>query len=185
MPQSKSFSSRRKDFVKSVKAKAHSEGKIFRIALEEQKETKAAKSVLLGYRNEEPKVAQRHLRRHLVQNTFIDDAELYLEHEDVHDFAVDFADVDSTNFQHKTDMTVALLDIAKPAKPRGIAKEFEVISKSTITKPFDEFEIWADDEFERCEIWEDDWEEIFDEQRDGQQKPSYSSVLRGNDGDER
>ena len=61
MPQSQGFSARRKDFIKvnihtyknigvltriswqSIKAKAHSEGKIFKVALQEEKSTKAAK----------------------------------------------------------------------------------------------------------------------------------------------
>lgn len=47
----------------------------------------------------------------------VDDGELFVREEDVYDFKVDFVDTHDT--RHQTDMTVSLLDIARPAKRKG------------------------------------------------------------------
>jgi len=103
----------------------------------------------------------------------IDDGELHLHEEDVYDFKIDF--VDTSDARHHTDMKVSLVDIARPAKRKGAAKDFEVVQ--TVRNV-----IALEDEFEGLgSEWEDDeWEQIFDESRAEEQK-SYSSVLRGNE----
>ena len=48
----------------------------------------------------------------------VDDGELFVREEDVYDFKIDFTDTSDTH--HHTDMKVSLLDIARPAKRKGI-----------------------------------------------------------------
>ena len=120
-----------------------------------------------------------------------------LRDEDIYDFKVDFDS--SRDTRHYTDMTVSLIDIARPAKGKGeiatrvfflqdcrlyllqgVAKDFEIVSKTRKVISLDDgdFEIWEDDVFDQ-ELW-GDWEQIYDEHR-VDTRPSYSSVLRGNE----
>jgi len=98
----------------------------------------------------------------------------------VYNFKVDFSDVET--FKRQTDMSVSLLEVARPSRRKGVTKGFEMIKKSqnAMLLGDEEFEIWEEDEFEESQVWEDDWEEIYNEQRVDTRK-SYSSVLRGND----
>jgi len=96
---------------------------------------------------------------------------------------------DPEYYPHRTDMTVSILDIAKPAKIKKNSQTDKLgeITQSSIQDSFqtlkvvpeEEFEIWEDDIFEGA-ISEDDWEEIFDEQRVDTPHLSCSAVLRGN-----
>jgi len=171
--------SRSERYVKTVRAKAHREGTVFKTALENMKQDddKSIHNLPHIYR---PDVCV--LRRGRARTNFIKPAEdegaIELRDEDVYDFKVDFAD--SRDTRHYTDMKVSLLDIARPTKAKGVAKDFEVIRKTRDVIPLDDvdFEIWEDDVFDQ-ELW-GDWEQIYDEQR-GDTRQSYSSVLRGHD----
>jgi hypothetical protein len=103
----------------------------------------------------------------------VDDGELFVHEEDVYDFKTDFTDTHDTS--HHTDTTISLLDIARPAKPKGVAKHFEVVQKVRDV-------IVLEDDFEGLEHqWEDDeWDQIYEE-RHAEEPRSYSSVLRGNE----
>lgn len=57
-----------------------------------------------------------------ISSRAVDDGELVIRDEDVYDFRIDFdliEDTSESNTPHHTDMNVSLLDIARPAKPRG------------------------------------------------------------------
>ncbi|KDR66498.1 hypothetical protein GALMADRAFT_259319 [Galerina marginata CBS 339.88] len=180
MTKSRGFSGRRQEFIKSVRAKAHTEGTPFRTALESVKGTNAAKEVLMGDRTEEPPLSRRNMRGWYSDALVIDDGDSQLYDEDVYNFKVDFSDGD--HIEHQTNMTISLLEVARPSKRKGATKGFEMIKKSqnAMLLGDEEFEIWEEDEFEKFEIWDDDWEQIYNEQRVDTRK-SYSSVLRGND----
>lgn len=102
--------------MQSIRAQAHKEGIIFKVALEEAKNTKAAKAVLLGWRTEEPPLSQRNIKGWSSDTLLIDDGDIQIYDEDVYDFRVDFSDVEK---KHKTDMNVSLMDLARPAKRKG------------------------------------------------------------------
>ncbi|KAF9483270.1 hypothetical protein BDN70DRAFT_873961 [Pholiota conissans] len=76
--------------------------------------------------------------------------------------------------RRRTDMFLPILKIARPAKGKGVARDFELVRnvRNVIALPEDrENAVLGND---------DDWERIYDEQEvDG--RKSYSSVLRGND----
>jgi len=67
---------------------------------------------------------------------------------------------------------IDLLDIARPAKPKGVAKEFEVVQGSPriVTLP---------DEPIGPEVREEDWEDIDSEIMDS--RKSYSAIVRESD----
>jgi len=108
-----------------------------------------------------------------ISGSDVDDGELFVREEDVDDFKIDFTD--TSNARHHSDMKVSLLDIARPAKQKGAAKDFEVVRKVRDV-------ITLEDDFEGLEYyWEDDeWEQRCD-QPHATEKKSYSSVVRGND----
>ncbi|KAF8965758.1 hypothetical protein BDZ97DRAFT_1757040 [Flammula alnicola] len=179
--------SRREAFTKSVRAKAHSEGILFKNALHTVKTSVDARAIDLHQ-----EVRRNPGRSHdgpmggwnsseFVSPAQVDDGALSVNDEDVYDFKVDFDSSPEAEFRHHTDMSVSILDIARPAKGKGVAKDFQVVRnmRNVVVLPEEEFEIWEDDVFERS-LWDDDWEQIYDEQR-VDTRPSYSSVLRGND----
>lgn len=47
----------------------------------------------------------------------VDDGEIFIHDEDVYDYKIDFMDTSDT--RHHTDMSVSLIDIARPAKRKG------------------------------------------------------------------
>jgi len=71
---------------------------------------------------------------------------------------------------------IDLLDIARPAKQRGVAKEFEVIQGSPRT-------IALPDEPPVPAVKEEDWEEIDDSEQIVYPRQSYSAVVRQDDDD--
>jgi len=125
----------------------------------------------------------------------IDDGELCVREEDVYDLKIDFMDTHDT--RHHTDMTISLLDIARPAKPKGdipppytrslIQNGSTIILKSGDAKHFEVVQkvrnvIALEDDLEGLEYQseDDEWEQIYDEQR-AEEPRTYSSVLRGNE----
>jgi len=128
----------------------------------------------------------RHLpRKHIgwknsstfINGSNIDDGELFVREE--HGYydldEIDFRHTSDT--RHHTEMKVSLVDIARPAKRKGAAKDFEVVQTvQNVVVLEDEFESLGGYE------WEDDeWEQIFDERHSAEERTSYSSVLRGNE----
>ena len=57
-----------------------------------------------------------------ISGSSVDDGELFVREEDVYDFKIDFTDTSDSDTRHHTDMKVSLLDIARPAKKKGIKK---------------------------------------------------------------
>ena len=53
--------------------------------------------------------------KYFISGADVDDGELFIPEEDVYDFKIDFMDSNDTR-RHHTDMTISLLDIARPAK---------------------------------------------------------------------
>jgi hypothetical protein len=74
----------------------------------------------------------------------------------------------------RTDMTVSILKIARKAKGKGIAREFEVVRnvRNVIALPEQNERTFPGDD--------DDWEKVYDEEELDTRR-SYSSVLRGNE----
>ncbi|KAF9483279.1 hypothetical protein BDN70DRAFT_873970 [Pholiota conissans] len=72
-----------------------------------------------------------------------------------------------------TDMTVSLLNIARPAKGKRVARDFEVVRsvRNVI--------VLAEENEDTFFVNDDGWERIYDEESVDYRK-SYSSVLRGN-----
>jgi len=170
------FTPRRAAFNKFVRQRAHQEGILFNAALEK---TFLPAGIKADYSSE------RHYRQHSGRkgmqknSSVVDEGDLFIrneDHDDVHDFKTDFNLIDSydtSDTTHHTVMKVSLLDIARPAKQRGAAKDFEVVQKlrNVIVLEDNGLEYqWEDDE----------WEHIYDE-RLAEEQRSYSSVLRGND----
>ncbi|KAH9474349.1 hypothetical protein JR316_0012807 [Psilocybe cubensis] len=170
----KGFSTQRAEYIRSIRAQAHKEGTIFKVALEESKNTKAAKAVLLGYRTEEPPLSQRNIRGWYSDAPLIDDGDIHLYEDDIYDFDIDLSNVEK---KHETDRCVSIMDLARPAKRKGVAKDFEMVKNESKGKLLDgeDFEIWEDDL-----LWEEDWEKIYNEDPKDI-KRSYSAVLRGYD----
>jgi len=165
---------RRAAFNKFVRQKAHREGILFNAALEK---TFLPAGIKANYSSE------HHDRQHpgrksnssaLISN--VEDRELFIRDEDVYDYRIDFNLIDSydtSHTTHHTDTRVSLLDIARPAKQKGAAKDFEVVQKlrNVIVLEDNGLEYqWEDEE----------WEHIYDEEFVEEQR-SYSSVLRGNE----
>jgi len=70
-------------------------------------------------------------------------------------------------------MSVSLLDIARPAKAKGVAKDFEIIETPIRVVALEEEEAeWPD-------VDEDEWESIYAVETQHMQQRTYSEVLRG------
>jgi len=71
-------------------------------------------------------------------------------------------------------MSVLLVDIARPAKAKGIAKDFEIVEtpRRVVALHDEEGEWWESDE---------DWESVYAEETRHIERRTYSEVLRGND----
>jgi len=96
--------------------------------------------------------------------------------EDVDDHATDF---DDTTREQTTDnrMVVSLLDIARPVKPKGVAKEFEIVDGVQRVIALED----EDEVTEHSELGVDEeWEEIYGDSH-LRERISYSAVLRGNE----
>ncbi|KAF9077324.1 hypothetical protein BDP27DRAFT_1312202 [Rhodocollybia butyracea] len=83
------------------------------------------------------------------------------------------------NHTAKTEHVVFILDIAKPAKPKGIAKDFEVVEGVRKVIFLDDEGDWG--RFSEEDEWEE-WEKIYSdsETSDVQEvkRPAYSTVLQ-------
>ncbi|KAG6860108.1 hypothetical protein C0995_015608 [Termitomyces sp. Mi166 len=75
----------------------------------------------------------------------------------------------------------SLLDIAKPARPKGIAKDFEVVESVTRVITFED-DVWKDDasrSLDDEDLWEE-WDEAYREyDAIDERKPLYSAVVGG------
>jgi hypothetical protein len=127
----------------------------------------------------------------MVSHIQVDDGMQHLDDEDVYDFKADFPEYEE-QMRH-TDMTVSLMDIAKPAARRkgmlspsglcmGCSLDFWIVRarKSVMAAhcsrdgDFDDFiELDHDDDFSD---FSDDWEDLYSRAEDDR---TYSSVLRG------
>ncbi|KAF8800151.1 hypothetical protein BYT27DRAFT_7263296 [Phlegmacium glaucopus] len=169
----------RKAFHKLVRQMAHKEGIPFETALDKIIAPPAVKVLLYS-----PTTERRNPRRNpgrmdgtqwngsaFISGSKVDDGELFVREEDVYDLKIDFIDTQDTR-RHHTDMTISLLDIARPAKPKGVAKDFEVVQKVRNVIALD------DDSFAFGGLeyqWEDDdWDQIYDDWHAEEQR-SYSS----------
>jgi len=164
---------RRVALHKFVRQKAHQEGILFNTAVNNTVGPAGLKASYSSY----------HFDRRLplrtddmqwksgdfISGSAIDDGELFIHEADsVYDINILMDDTCDT--RHHTDMTISLLEIARPAKRKGIAKDFEVVQKVRNV-------IVLEDEFEGLGWEDDEWEQIYDE-RHADQGRSYSSVLR-------
>ncbi|KAF5316563.1 hypothetical protein D9619_006283 [Psilocybe cf. subviscida] len=187
----KRFTSR-EQFTKAVRAKAHKDNVRFQEALGEfdvphrNRPQVWTCSCCVGYTSRQvPNYSLRpqHLFEDTEEPTF----------DDIYNVQVDFYDSPADLFKRTTDMSVSLLDIARPAKKtrkakgKAVAKdEFQVVSSKALHAPAipeEEFEIWEDDVYDRS-MWEqeeDEWEQIFDE-HNADTRPSYAAILQRNDG---
>lgn len=120
---------------------------------------------------------------------------LELRDEDVYDFKIDFPAYETP--RRNTNMTVSLLDIAKPSKRKGARRNVTFVPLSlSHSEPLvltAEEERFINDIEDFVEIdgvsmadfsdFEDDWEEVYDERQQVmvKVKPSYSAVLRGHE----
>ncbi|KAF8064846.1 hypothetical protein FPV67DRAFT_1500396 [Lyophyllum atratum] len=75
---------------------------------------------------------------------------------------------------------ISLLDIAKPAKAKGLAKEFEVVDSVTRVIAFEDDE-WPDDwGYQEDDIDWEEWNEAYEEVAQASKKQvSYSDVVGG------
>jgi len=96
----------------------------------------------------------------------VDDGALEVQDEDVYDYKVDFSQTHDGP-SRETDMTVSILDIARPAKRKGPAKDFEVVQKVRGV-------IVLEDE---PELDDDMWEAIYDEETQDS-RTLYATILR-------
>jgi hypothetical protein len=163
-------SPRRAAIIKFVRQKAHKEGILFKAALEK---TILPAGIKVGYSSEHQDRRQGRTGMQWNSSDFInnvEDGDFFIHEEDVFEFRL--AD-DTFETPHHTDMKVSLLDIARPAKQKGAAKDFEVVQKVRNVIALEDNDL----EYQ----WEDDeWELIYDE-RHAEEKRSYSSTLRGNE----
>ncbi|KAG6835938.1 hypothetical protein H0H93_013155 [Arthromyces matolae] len=75
---------------------------------------------------------------------------------------------------------VSLMDIAKPAKPKGVAREFEVVNGLSKVIACEE-DVWHDNTGPGSSLddfWED-WDNVYEDcAMEDVERPSYSSVAR-------
>jgi len=71
---------------------------------------------------------------------------------------------------------VSLLDMARPAKPRGIAKHFEVVESPHRVIALEDLDVDTEEGFED-EGWEDLYEDEWDIPSQNQRK-TYSAIVR-------
>ncbi|KAF8965759.1 hypothetical protein BDZ97DRAFT_754486 [Flammula alnicola] len=171
---------RREAFKKYIRAKAHREGTLFKDALSTIAHSENGMGTYLPRviprdRVEKSYTQAPHKRRNsagFVNLGQISDEGLVPDDKEID---VHFATGTSAEeqFHRHTDMSVSILSIARPAKRKGVAKDFEIVRKvrNVVALP---------DEFEKSSLEADeDWEQIDDEQPIDTRQ-SYSSVLRGN-----
>jgi len=161
---------------KFVRQKAHQEGILFHAALGETFVPAGIKAYYSSEHHDRQHPGRRGMQWNssaFISGSDVDDGELFIRDEDVYDFRIDFNLIDSydtSNTTHHSDMMVSLLDIARPAKQKGAAKDFEVVQKLRNVIVLEDSGLeyqWDDDE----------WEHIYDERL--AEERSYSSVLRG------
>ncbi|KAF8797552.1 hypothetical protein BYT27DRAFT_7179180 [Phlegmacium glaucopus] len=160
-------------FNKHVRQKAHQEGTLFHRAFAETPGNESFYTYKGEHRSRSRLEGMQWNSKSFLSGTEVDDGELFIREEDVYNFKIDFIDTSNTR-RHHTDMTISLLDIARPAKRKGVAKDFEVVQKVRNV-------IALEDDDEGLEYqWEDDeWEQIPEEQHT--EPRSYASVLKGNE----
>jgi len=176
---------RRLAFHKFVRQKAHQEGTLFVTAASNTVWPAGLKATYSSdhyYSRHGRKDGKQLSSGDFIHGSDADTGELSFQDEDVHDFKIDFTDNDddTQNTRRHTDMTISLLDIARPAKQKGVAKDFEVVQTvRNVIVLEDEFESLVGFQWEDDNEWEQ-WEEVYDG-RHAEQARSYSSVLRGNE----
>ncbi|KAJ3516551.1 hypothetical protein NLJ89_g1067 [Agrocybe chaxingu] len=180
---------RREQNTKMVRAKAHTECLTFARAYGE---LCGDPGTSLGSW-QKPRISQRTSGRNEIrwrsEGAFrIDDEDpqVRLADEDVYDTKIDFADVKKDewdiwerrkrNVAEKID--VELMHLARPAKRRGPAKDFEVVQRvrDVIALSEDEVECsdWGD-----LDLEDEEWQDILDER---EVTRSYSAAVRGTGG---
>ncbi|CAA7263426.1 unnamed protein product [Cyclocybe aegerita] len=106
-----------------------------------------------------------------------EDPQIRITDDDVYDFQVDFGDTAvPTKPEEEVRFEVDLLGIARPAKKKGVAKDFEVLKRLPDVIALDE-DYWESSE---SGFSEEEWEAIYDDERRDNQR-TYSAVLRGNE----
>jgi len=107
-----------------------------------------------------------------VSHVKVDDGPLHLDDEDVYDFRVDFSAHEERTRQ--TDMTVSLLDIAKPARRKVRAKKSLVAQRGVADYDFEDFiELDHSDAFS---VFSEDWEDLCSDDDAGHER-TYASVV--------
>ncbi|PPQ68020.1 hypothetical protein CVT24_002929 [Panaeolus cyanescens] len=194
-PSSKATPSPRTIFNKAVRAEAHARGLTFSRARNDM--SPARDGPLLGIHQlglgpfgfccncdmdikpPHPKGRGRSTYNNkmcLVAAPEVDDGALELDDDDVYDFSVDF--VDSPKLPQPPAHTVSLLDLARPAKKRGPAKDFEVVPRVRNVVALEDNDVDSFYVPSTSGTGDDEWERVSDEQTFDNRR-SYSSVLRG------
>jgi len=166
---------RREALNKYVRAKAHREGTLFHTALysvtDNENGTGAFVPVIAGRMRMDSRrweIRERLRVERIVKAPAHDRAARSLVVDREEDTTSEVHDT-----PHKTDISVPIMDIARPAKRKGSAKDFELVRKlrNVVALPEERGPNLPGD---------DDWERIYDEE-ELDTRPSYSSVLRRNE----
>lgn len=73
----------------------------------------------------------------------------------------------------------SLIDIARPARKRGVAEEFEFVPGVRRTLVVDDrYEYDSDEEWFEAKLEDDEWEEIYDDERENRKCKSYAAALK-------
>ncbi|TFK31910.1 hypothetical protein BDQ12DRAFT_68645 [Crucibulum laeve] len=155
-----------------MRAKAQSEGTSFKSTVEASKKSQAEKflKTVPTRRNPGRMDGVQWNGDSFVCASKVDDG--------VHTVTVEPDNEDDYTALYKTPQafTVSLMDIAKPAKTKGIAKEFELVEGIKHVIALDDSEYG--DDFSQ---WDDEeWEHVYDEYRKDTRQ-SYSAILRGHE----
>ncbi|TFK65006.1 hypothetical protein BDN72DRAFT_220172 [Pluteus cervinus] len=105
-----------------------------------------------------------------------------LDHEDVKEKYPEY-------FSHNGRVhSVSLLDIAKPAKVKGVAKEFEVVAGPQRVITIEDYEDYLETFSQGTSAWdeafdefdeESEWDDVYEDDEHVRARKTYSAILRG------
>ncbi|KAF9531269.1 hypothetical protein CPB83DRAFT_849669 [Crepidotus variabilis] len=188
MTRSQKAPSRREQFNKSVRAKAQSEGTTFRDAATKKKAALKEKPEGAPSTETERRNPGRSDGDRWKGSQFITGKQIGDQHSEFYDSEDDQNELydNTSDLKGGSAPMVNILDLAKPAKRRGVAKHFELIPKTkrvlslASTHEGDDFDLvsnestsWLDDD-----TWED-LDNLYDHDAREEAMVTYSDVLRG------